>query len=111
MSKVQTLCLAMFASFLAPAWAQVVSGVILGTVVDASSAVVTGAQVTLTNEQTNLTFKTSTNSSGNYVVPNLPPGSYTVKVEANGFKPSLSKGVVAFSNRTVRADAALETGA
>lgn len=57
---------------LAPAAAQVISGVIVGTVVDPSDAVVSGAQVTLTNEQTNLTFKTLTDASGNYVVPNLP---------------------------------------
>jgi hypothetical protein len=44
-------------------------------------------------------------------VPNLPPGNDSVKVEANGFKPSLAKGVVVLSNRTVRADVALETGA
>ena len=91
MCKVQALCLAMIAGILAPAWTQVISGVILGTVVDASGAVVSGAQVTLTNEQTNLTFKAPTDTSGNYVVPNLPPGNYSVKVEANGFKPSLAK--------------------
>ena len=86
MPKVQAFCLAMIAGILAPATAQVISGVILGTVLDASGSVVTGAQVTLTNERTNSTFKTPTDSSGNYVVPNLPPGSYSVKVEANGFK-------------------------
>src|SRR5262245_45135873 len=90
--------------------AQVVSGVIVGTVLDASGALVTNAAVTLTNEQTNLTFKTVTDEAGNYVVPNLPPGSYSVKVEANGFKPALAKSVSVLSNRTVRADATLETG-
>src|SRR5262245_51278738 len=101
MSKFQALCLTIIACLVIPASAQVISGVILGTVVDASGGLVTGAQVTLTNEQTNLTFKSPTDASGNYVVPNLPPGSYSVKVEANGFKPSLAKGVVALSNRTV----------
>lgn len=100
----------MIVCLLAPAAAQVISGVIVGTVVDASNAIVSGAQVTLTNEQTNLTFKTLTDAAGNYVVPNLPPGGYSVKVEAQGFKPSLARGVVALSNRTVRADIALETG-
>ena len=90
--------------------AQVVSGVIVGTVLDASGAVVTNAAVTLTNEQTNISVKSVTDGAGNYVVPNLPPGIYTVKVEANGFKPSVMKGVSALSNRTVRADVSLETG-
>jgi len=111
MSRFQTICLAVIGCILAPVAAQVISGVILGTVVDSSGAVVSGARVTLTNDQTNLTFKTLTDTSGNYVVPNLPPGSYSVNVEANGFKPSLAKGVAALSNRTVRADVALETGA
>src|SRR5687767_12748859 len=93
---------------LAPA--QVVSGVIVGTVMDPSGAVVPGAAVTLTNEQTNIDSKVTTDESGNYVVPNLRPGTYSVKVEASGFKPSVAKGVSAFSNRTVRADVALETG-
>jgi hypothetical protein len=52
MFKVQALCLAMIAGILTPAWTQLISEVILGTVVDASGAVVSGAQVTLTNEQT-----------------------------------------------------------
>lgn len=111
MSRVQPSCLAMIVCLLAPAAAQVISGVIVGTVVDASDAVVSGAQVTVTNEKTNLTFRTLTDASGNYVVPNLPPGGYSIKVEAQGFKPYLAKGVVALSNRTVRADVALETGA
>jgi hypothetical protein len=111
MSKAQVLCIVLIACVLTPVGAQVVSGVILGTVVDASGAVVTGAPITVTNEQTNFTFKTITDSSGNYVVPNLPPGSYSVKVEANGFKASLAKGLVLLSNRTVRADVSLETGA
>jgi hypothetical protein len=107
-----SLCLILFASLAAQlAPAQVVSGTVLGTVTDATGAVVTGAAVTLANEQTNIEFKTRTDDSGNYVIPNLRPGSYTVKVEANGFKPSIAKGVSALSNRTVRADASLETGA
>ncbi|MGH9719534.1 MAG: carboxypeptidase-like regulatory domain-containing protein, partial [Bryobacteraceae bacterium] len=90
--------------------AQVVSGTMVGTAVDASGSVVPNAAVTLTNDQTNISFKTATDEAGNYVAPNLPPGRYTVKAEASGFKPYLAKGISALSNRTVRADVALETG-
>src|SRR5206468_2132285 len=88
MSRIQfSLCLSLMVSLLARvAPAQVVSGTIVGTVVDASGAVITGAAVTLTNDQTNIEFKTRTDEAGNYIIPNLPSGSYTLKVEANGFK-------------------------
>ena len=52
-------------------WAQNTTGTILGTVRDASGAVIPGAKVTVTNENTNIPASLLTSSSGDFVVPNL----------------------------------------
>ncbi len=69
--------------FGASIWGQTGSGTIRGTVTDASSAVLPGAQITITNEATNVAQQTLTNDQGVYVVPFLPPGSYIVAAVEN----------------------------
>ncbi|MEZ5401583.1 MAG: carboxypeptidase regulatory-like domain-containing protein [Bryobacteraceae bacterium] len=59
---------------------------ITGVVKDASGAVVANAKVTITNESTGFVREVQTNESGLYIAPNLPPGYYTVAIEAAGFK-------------------------
>lgn len=66
---------------------------IVGQVVDPQGAVVPDAKVTATNQDTGLGRTVSTTSSGNYVIPNLTPGAYTVKVEAKGFKAGEVKDI------------------
>lgn len=61
------------------------SAQISGTVVDPQGAVVPGAKVTATNSATGIQRSVNTTSTGNYTLPNLPPGIYSVKVEAKGF--------------------------
>src|SRR3954468_16559436 len=68
--------------------AQSISGTIVGSITDTSGGAVTSATVTITNEQTNLRYNAA-NESGEFVASNVPPGSYTVKAEFNGFKPSI----------------------
>ncbi len=64
----------------------------LGTVQDASGAVVSGATVRLTNEGTNVSFTTVTSEAGTYGFEAVQPGSYSITVEAAGFKRFTSKG-------------------
>lgn len=73
--------------------AQVLYGAISGTVTDQSGAVVPGAQITITNENTHLTRTTVTGSAGDYRVIDLPAGTYTVVVTAKGFKTVSDTGV------------------
>jgi hypothetical protein len=71
---------------LAPAtWAQTPSGEITGTVTDSSGSVLPGVRVTLTNAATNAVRLTQSNEAGNYVFPAVPPGTYSLKVELEGF--------------------------
>src|SRR5260370_28444721 len=64
-----------------------------GTVMDPQGTAVPGAKVTVTNQQTSATRDTVGSSEGFYRVSELPPGKYTVTVEAVGFKTSISKDV------------------
>ena len=66
--------------------AQAVTGTLLGTVLDSTGAAIPGAIVTLTNEGTNVTSKTSSSQQGFYTFPNVGPGQYTVVADAKGFK-------------------------
>lgn len=72
----------------------IVSGELVGTVTDASNAVVPGATVTLKNPAMGLTQTTTTTASGLYRFPLLRPGTYSVTVEAKGFAPITRSAVV-----------------
>jgi hypothetical protein len=66
--------------------AQTYQGRILGSVTDEQGAAVRGAKVVITNVETGASRTVETSDSGDYVVPNLAPGLYTVVAEAAGFK-------------------------
>ena len=84
---------------------------ISGFVRDPSAAVIPDASVTVTNEATGLERKTKANESGYYVVPNLPPGFYTVSVEATGFKRFVKTRNKLDANLPATVDVTLEVGA
>ena len=80
------VCLALFVSAMA-AWAQGGGNVAIGgTVTDSTGAVVAGAKVTVTNKNTAVTREVTTNATGQFNVSSIPPATYTVSVEAQGFK-------------------------
>jgi len=90
--------------------AQTSQGRILGTVTDASGAVVTNAKVTITNTATNVTRLLQTNGAGEYAAPSLDPGMYTVTAESSGFKKAVSTPVLLEVSREVRVDLKLQPG-
>jgi Carboxypeptidase regulatory-like domain len=63
-----------------------------GTVQDSSGAVVPGAQVIANNIATNVAHSTVSEKNGHYVVGQLPPGDYTITVEAKGFSKLVQTG-------------------
>src|SRR5262249_36499656 len=71
-----------------PAHAQQFTGTIQGVVQDSGGAVVAGAEVTITNQNTNVTINLATGSNGHYIAPQLPPGVYRVTIKKSGFKTS-----------------------
>src|SRR6266849_5294177 len=78
----------------ASAVAQSATATLSGTVEDQNRAVVPGASVTAVNTGTTLERRTTTNGSGDYTIPLLPPGTYIVRVEAQGFAPVRVENVV-----------------
>ena len=66
---------------------------IIGQVSDASGAPVPNAKVTVTNKDTGLRRSASTDDSGRFNFPQLKPGPYSVKVEAEGFEPQQNDAV------------------
>ncbi len=83
---------------------------ITGTITDPIGAVVSNATVTVTNEATNVSDKTTTSSAGTYAFRGLNPGVYTVSVEAQGFKKNVQSGVVVEVSKTDTVDFPLATG-
>src|SRR5262245_44745390 len=65
--------------------AQTPSGEISGLATDGTGAVMPGVRITLTNIATKAIRLTQTNESGVYVFPAVPPGTYTIKAELDGF--------------------------
>lgn len=91
-------------------FAQAVKGTLLGTITDATGALVPNAKVTINETNTGFTRATQSNESGNYIFPDLPPGTYTVAVELTGFKRSSRPDVVVQINSSPRVDLVLQPG-
>ena len=102
------LCVLLFSS--SSALGQAVNATLLGTVTDASGAVVAGARVTTTEMKTGVVRSITTNDSGNYAFADLPPGQYAVAVEKQGFKKAVRSGVDVVVNTDTRVNLALEPG-
>lgn len=92
-------------------FAQVTSGTILGTVTDASNAAIAKAKVRITNTGTNIGSDVVTNDQGNFELPYLQDGQYSVSVEAPGFKSFVQTGITLSTDQKYRVDVKLEVGA
>ena len=90
--------------------AQTFRGTILGTVTDASGAVVSNAKVTVRNVNTGLERTTSTGEDGSYSISELPLGTYVVTITQSGFQTSVTSGVVVDVAGERRVDSALKPG-
>jgi len=92
------------------AYSQAVNATLLGTVTDSSGAVVPNAKVTITETQTDIAHAAQTNESGNWIVPNLPPGVYATSVEAAGFKKETRRDITLVVDTTTRVDIQMTPG-
>jgi hypothetical protein len=99
-----------FGVFCLAAFAQSERGTITGVVHDTSGAVVPAANITVISQATEVTLHANTNDSGEYTVPELQVGMYTVKVDKTGFRTFEVSGVVLNAAQTVRTDATLQVG-
>ena len=93
-------------------WGQSTSGSITGTVKDSAGAPIVEANVTIANAAISLSRQIKTNNTGVFTAPQLPPGTYTIKVEKSGFKKLEKTGVVLNATDLANAgDFTLEVGA
>lgn len=95
---------------ISPLSAQVKSSAITGTVTDPNAAVVSNAKVTVTNEETGVSAETKTTDKGDYTVPYLPVGVYTLEVNVTGFKTYRKTGIALVSATVIREDVPLAVG-
>jgi len=90
--------------------AQVVRSSITGRVTDPSGAAVPAAKITVTSQQTQVATETTTDSSGNYTVPELDPGVYSVAADKTGFSHLAITGVQLLAQQTLRQDLKMQIG-
>ena len=102
------LCMVLLAA--TSAFAQFDTGTINGRVTDSTGAVLVGAQVTVTNTETNFENATTTNAEGMYLVQSLRPGPYRVTIVAAGFKRLVRENISLRVNDTMAVDADLTIG-
>jgi outer membrane receptor protein involved in Fe transport len=81
-----------------------------GTVTDKTGAVVSGANVTITEQTTGVSHNTASDASGFYRINELPPGKYTVVVQAGNFKQSSQSDVDVSAERPTPVNVTLDTG-
>lgn len=86
------------------------SSTIMGTVKDSSGACVAEASVIVLNQDTNASVGMKTNGNGDYEVPSLQPGTYTVVIKKDGFQPFRKDDIGVGSTQTVRVNAVLTSG-
>lgn len=92
------------------AYAQQTTGEITGTVTDTSGAVVPGATVSATDLATQQVRTTTSNETGNYVLPYLTPGVYSVASTKTGFKTEAQPSLEVTVGAVIRADFKMEVG-
>jgi hypothetical protein len=96
---------------IAPASAQVLYGSIVVDVRDNTGGVVPGADVTITNTETNLTRQSVSDGSGLATFATVPPGTFTVTVSLSGFKEYVANQIVVSQNNITRVNTTLVVGA
>jgi len=96
----------------APAAAQSDRATLRGTVTDPTSALVPGAEITVTETATNIEARRiSSDANGNYEIPGLKPGTYRVKADKAGFRSFIAESMLLDAGQVRRVDITLQVGA
>jgi len=92
------------------AYAQNITGSIVGSIVDASGSAIPGTSITVRNQDTGIAVEAAADQSGTYTVPNLFAGRYTIEARKDGFQTATAKDIQLLASQTVRQDFALQVG-
>src|SRR5690348_11551023 len=96
--------------FSLPVFGQANFGRVLGAVTDQTGGALVGATVIVTDTQRGISRTLTTDSSGQYVAPNLLPGTYSVRAEAKGFKTATQSKILLEVGKDARIDMSLQPG-
>src|ERR1035437_2085153 len=99
------VCLSPWATY-----AQEVSAGITGRVTDPSGSAIVGAAVTAKDQDRGTEWPTTTNMDGIYAFPRIPVGTYSLKIEAKGFKTSVQPSLTLEVNERARMDVPMQVG-
>jgi hypothetical protein len=105
-----TLVLPSALLLLASAYAQDTRGKVQGLIHDSSGAVIVGATVTLTNDNTGIHATQATGSTGQYLFDFVIPGDYSLQVELTGFRSFVQKNILVEARGDVTVNATLSVG-
>ncbi|HVW86204.1 MAG TPA: carboxypeptidase-like regulatory domain-containing protein, partial [Bryobacteraceae bacterium] len=108
MEKLKNLFLALFCA--SALFAQSDRGTITGTITDTSGALIPGAKIALINVDTDTRSETVATGTGNYTIPALAAGNYTLRVEHEGFSSYEQTGIRVQVAVTTRVDVILQVG-
>src|SRR5437870_5820906 len=104
------LILAVLLAFPDPLRSQVAAGTITGVVKDTTGAVIPGASVTVTEEQTGTAVTVKSQHDGAFLVPNLNPADYRLAAEVAGFKRMVIDGLKVNVGSVLTQDLVMEVG-
>src|SRR2546430_12780978 len=107
MKRVLLIIVLMLSANSASAQAVIAVAQLNGTVRDTSGSVVANASVSLRNLDTNRTYTSTSDASGYYIVPNLPPGPYELNVTYTGFEPYVQSSIQLRVGQTATFDVTL----
>ena len=99
------------ASFTVLVHAQSTNASLSGRITDPSHALISDAKVAAVNGGTNTGYETNTNSSGEYYLSNLPPGTYEIEIEKTGFKKLIKPDVILHVQDALAIDFEMTLGA
>jgi hypothetical protein len=108
--RISVISLLMMMIFSLPMIAQETTGAITGTVKDQSGGVISGAEVTITNQATEKKLTVITNDYGSYRADELQPGRYTVGFQATGFASGQLSNIQVLVGRTAQVDVNMQVG-
>lgn len=100
----------LFFGAILPLAGQDARGTLLGRIADPTEAVIVGAKVDGVNIETKVHYTSTTNGSGDYILPFLMPGTYNVTVETKGFKTYTREGIAVRQSDRITIDIKMEVG-
>jgi hypothetical protein len=92
------------------AWAQEYRSTITGRVMDPSGSAVANSTIVVVEKNTGARYETTSGDSGEYSLPFLPPGPYTLTAEISGFKKYVQEGITVTTNQRISLDITMQLG-